>query len=108
MWSDYSSQRLHLGQTNEIPDRVRDRYRSSCSLPLAVALILGRLTRRAQRQSPVLSGAALQEFTSLEPIDAHTHISQTGPAFVAMLDRLHMHVLDILYVDDTTPYRVSP
>ena len=76
-------------------------------LCLAAALILGRLTRRAQSQSPVLSGAALQEFTSLEPIDAHTHISQAAPAFLAMLDHLHMHVLDILYVDDTTPYRAS-
>ena len=47
------------------------------------------------------------ELSSLDPIDAHTHVSQTGPAFTAMLARLHMHVLDILYVDDTTPYRTS-
>jgi predicted TIM-barrel fold metal-dependent hydrolase len=49
----------------------------------------------------------LIELASLEPIDVHTHVSQTGPAFVGMLEGLHMHVLDILYVDDTTPYRTS-
>jgi predicted TIM-barrel fold metal-dependent hydrolase len=54
-----------------------------------------------------LTGSALAEFTSLEPIDAHTHISQTGPAFARMLERLHMHVLDILYVDDTDPNHTS-
>jgi predicted TIM-barrel fold metal-dependent hydrolase len=51
--------------------------------------------------------ARLTDLASLEPIDAHTHIAQTGPAFVAMLERLHMHVLDILYVDDTSQYRAS-
>jgi predicted TIM-barrel fold metal-dependent hydrolase len=60
-----------------------------------------------QSHPPSLSGARLTEFTSLEPIDAHTHVFQTGSAFVEMLARLHMHVLDILVVDDTNPYRTS-
>jgi hypothetical protein len=76
-------------------------------LCLALALIISRLTRKVHSQPPVLSGARLEEFTSLDPIDAHTHISQTDPAFFGMLERLHMHVLDILYVDDTDPYRTS-
>lgn len=50
---------------------------------------------------------AIQELDALEPIDAHTHITNTGPQFLTMLERLHMHVLDILYVDDTTSYRSS-
>jgi predicted TIM-barrel fold metal-dependent hydrolase len=54
-----------------------------------------------------LSGARLTEFTSLEPIDTHTHAFETGAAFVGMLERLHMHVLDILVVDDRNPYRTS-
>ena len=54
-----------------------------------------------------MTGARLAEFSSLEPIDAHTHVGQTSPAFVAMLQRLHMHVLDILYVDDHRPYHVA-
>jgi predicted TIM-barrel fold metal-dependent hydrolase len=76
-------------------------------LCLAIAFVVNRHIRRIQNQPGVLQGTALAEFTSLEPIDAHTHISQTGPAFVAMLGRLHMHVLDILYVDDTDPDRAS-
>ena len=46
----------------------------------------------------------LAEFAALEPIDAHTHIARTTPEFVAMLERLHMHVLDILYVNDRNPF----
>lgn len=49
----------------------------------------------------------IQQLAALEPIDAHTHITATSPEFVAMLDRLHMHVLDILYVDDTSTSRSS-
>ena len=74
---------------------------------LPLALIIHRAATRSRNQPAVFSGASLVEFASLDPIDAHTHISQTGPAFVAMLQRLHIHVLDILYVDDTTPYRAS-
>ena len=45
----------------------------------------------------------LAEFAALEPIDANTHIARTTPEFVAMLERLHMHALDILYVNDRNP-----
>jgi predicted TIM-barrel fold metal-dependent hydrolase len=58
-------------------------------------------------QPPGFDRVSVAEFASLDPIDAHTHILETGPAFVGMLDRLHLHVLDILYVDDTTPYFAS-
>jgi hypothetical protein len=46
-----------------------------------------------------LSEAELKEFAALEPIDAHTHIYRSDPAFSAMLQRLHLHVLDVLVVD---------
>jgi predicted TIM-barrel fold metal-dependent hydrolase len=49
----------------------------------------------------------LKQLATLEPIDAHTHISAAAPQFSAMLDDLHIHVLDILYVDDTNRYRSS-
>lgn len=52
-----------------------------------------------------LSGAALKEFQSLEPVDTHTHIFQSSPAFLKMLERLHMHVLDIMVVNDTSWYQ---
>ena len=61
----------------------------------------------SQQSSFVLSGSQLKEFTSLEPIDTHTHIAQDAPAFLAMLERLHMHVLDILVLDHTDPYLKS-
>jgi predicted TIM-barrel fold metal-dependent hydrolase len=60
-----------------------------------------------QDQAASLSGARLAEFTSLEPIDTHTHVFQTGSAFVGMLERLHMHLLDILVVDDTRSNQTS-
>ena len=98
-----------------------------CLVCLSIALISNWATREPEHQPPLLSRAGirrtfspilelrerareraqLRDLASLEPIDAHTHISQAGPVFVGMLERLHMHVLDILYVDDTTNYRAS-
>lgn len=49
----------------------------------------------------------LQGFSALEPIDAHTHVAKGDPSFYAMLRRLHMHILDILLVDDHDAYRRS-
>ena len=57
-------------------------------------------------QAPV-DAAALSALAALEPIDTHTHIFVTAPAFLDMRRRLHMHVLDILVVDDTNPYRTT-
>ncbi len=52
-------------------------------------------------QEPVPANAAhLEGFTSLGPIDTHTHVFQTDPTFLVMLERLHLHVLDILVVND--------
>lgn len=42
----------------------------------------------------------LQLFTSLQPIDSHTHIYQYNPAYIALLQKLHMHTLDIMVVSD--------
>jgi len=47
---------------------------------------------------PAFSADALAKFSSLEPVDTHSHVFQTGPTFVAMLDRLHMHLMDIIDV----------
>ena len=80
---------------------------SSSFFSVVAFLVSCRSNREDKNHQYLLTGPALAEFTSLEPIDAHTHVSQTGPAFVAMLERLHLHVLDILYVDDTDPYRAS-
>ncbi len=47
--------------------------------------------------------AALKAFAALHPIDAHVHIFESSPALTAMLDRLDLHVLDILVADDKDP-----
>lgn len=48
---------------------------------------------------------ALNSFAAFRPIDAHVHVFKTDPAFQAMLERLHLKLLNILVVDDTLPYR---
>jgi len=47
----------------------------------------------------------LNALAALEPVDTHTHVAKGDPTFYALLDRLHMHILDILLVDDHDPYR---
>lgn len=77
---------------------------------LVVCIGIAWFVHHRQKRKIQLQGfdqASLAEFASLDPIDAHTHILSTDPVFVEMLGRLHLHVLDILYVDDTTPYFAS-
>jgi len=47
----------------------------------------------------------LRTLASLDPIDTHTHVAKGDPSFYAMLDRLHMRILDILLIDDHDSYR---
>ncbi len=49
----------------------------------------------------------LRALAAFEPIDTHTHVAKSDPSFYAMLRRLHMHILDILLVDDHDAYRRS-
>lgn len=49
----------------------------------------------------------LQDLASLEPLDTHTHVTKADPDFYSMLHRLHMHIVDILLVDDHDAYRKS-
>lgn len=42
---------------------------------------------------------ALRQFAALQPVDTHTHVFQASPAFHAMLQQLHLHVVDICVVD---------
>ena len=64
------------------------------------------------KQQPVpvvgrFSGPELQQFAALNPIDAHAHVFVSNPAFYAMLNRLNLHLVDILVVDDTNESRNS-
>lgn len=49
------------------------------------------------------STAELRNFTALQPIDAHAHVLRVDPGLNALLDRLNLHLLDILLVDDKNP-----
>jgi predicted TIM-barrel fold metal-dependent hydrolase len=44
--------------------------------------------------------AELQKFAALRPIDGHTHIYEYTPDYIALLNKLHMHTLDIMVVSD--------
>jgi predicted TIM-barrel fold metal-dependent hydrolase len=48
---------------------------------------------------------ALKAFAAMRPIDVHVHVFKTDPAFQAMLERLHLKLMNILVVDDTLSYR---
>lgn len=48
------------------------------------------------------SNEELHRFRALGPIDTHAHVFAAGP-FVSMLQRLNLHILDILVVDDMSP-----
>ena len=45
----------------------------------------------------------LKRFSALGPIDTHTHVFENDPAFPAMLNRLHLHLLDICVFTDQEP-----
>jgi predicted TIM-barrel fold metal-dependent hydrolase len=52
-----------------------------------------------QTATPVtgpFSAEELQKFHGLDPIDTHVHIYQTNPAFLALLEKLNLHVLNII------------
>lgn len=57
--------------------------------------------------APPVTGAftsdELHAFAALNPIDTHAHVRRIEPAFNAMLNRLNLHLLDIVLVDDTDP-----
>src|SRR5215471_1553484 len=69
---------------------------------LSFALFLCPRPLVAQNPAPAPD---LKALASLEPIDSHTHVAKGDTGFYALLERLHMHILDILLVDDHDPYR---
>jgi predicted TIM-barrel fold metal-dependent hydrolase len=64
-----------------------------------------------QAQQPAASARGpfsveeLQAFRAVGPVDAHTHVFAADPAYLSMLKKLNLHILDILVVDDMEPGR---
>jgi Amidohydrolase len=87
------------------------RARTTLILFLSAVAILSVLfqvskTAAAPTDESAAQQQALRALAALEPIDTHAHVMSKGdPEFFAMLERLHMHILDILLVDDHHEYR---
>lgn len=70
---------------------------------LGLAIFLSSLVGQAHNNAE--ANPDLRGLAALEPIDTHTHVTKGDRAFYAMLDRVQMHILDIILVDDHDPYR---
>jgi predicted TIM-barrel fold metal-dependent hydrolase len=75
------------------------------SVLLAVCLLFPSPVAVSQAQKQTSAEEALRAFAHLQPIDVHVHVFKADPAFQAMLERLHLTMLNILVVDDTLSYR---
>ena len=82
------------------------------ALPTLSLLLAGYLlfqSSAAISQSPTSPSTqqALQSFAAMHPLDVHVHVFKEDPAFLALLERLNLKLLNILVVDDTLSYRKS-
>ena len=78
--------------------------------PVVGILLLSSELSKTANAAPADESAAQQQalnlLAALEPIDTHAHVMNKGdPEFLAILERLRMHILDILLVDDHREYR---
>jgi hypothetical protein len=73
--------------------------------PLLIAAFLGvSLSTQLPAQQPTDQAPQvkyLKALAALHPIDAHAHVWKNDPIFNAMLEPLDLHIINILYIDDT-------
>ncbi|MFL6354327.1 MAG: amidohydrolase family protein [Bryobacteraceae bacterium] len=77
----------------------------SFCVPAVTLLITGFYISAANRNadgSPS-STPELDAFTAIPPIDTHAHAFKLDPTFYAMMDRLHLHILDICVANRNDP-----
>jgi predicted TIM-barrel fold metal-dependent hydrolase len=60
---------------------------------------------QAAHDVPDQEVSAAREFVALDPIDTHTHVFKSDPAFSSMMNRLHLHILDICVADSHNLFR---
>jgi len=77
---------------------------SAFSIAVITALITYPVISSAS-DKPAATEDPLKSFAVLKPIDVHVHVFKTDPAFQALLERLHLTLVDILVMDDTLSYR---
>lgn len=63
------------------------------------------LSISAAQNAPEHEVYIAKEFVALDPIDTHTHIFKNDPAFSSMMNRLHLHTLDICVADSHNLFR---
>ncbi|HEY1578542.1 MAG TPA: amidohydrolase family protein [Terracidiphilus sp.] len=73
------------------------RFAALLTLGIAATTLLAQPSTRGP-----FSNEELPRFRALAPIDTHAHVFAAGP-FVTMLEKLNLHILDILVVDDNSP-----
>jgi predicted TIM-barrel fold metal-dependent hydrolase len=69
----------------------------------SLPLLLSVSASATGQQNVQESSNELKQFAALEPVDTHTHVFKNDPAFHAMLDRLHLHLVDICVFTDKGP-----
>ena len=82
--------------------------RKALGILLAVVAMCGTASIAAQKPatghavSGPFTNAELQRFRAIAPIDTHAHVFVADP-FVSLLEKLNLHIVDILVVDDMSP-----
>jgi predicted TIM-barrel fold metal-dependent hydrolase len=67
------------------------------SLLCSAGVSFAQLSPKAQEE------ASLKAMAKLEPIDSHAHVVHIDPRFIGMLERWHLHLVDIVVADDKNP-----
>ncbi|HXW92817.1 MAG TPA: amidohydrolase family protein [Terriglobales bacterium] len=86
-------------------DLLRLRTLLAMSAVLAACLLHGPFMALSQPQAQAGREQTLKAFAAIRPIDVHVHVFKIDPALQALLERLHLTLLNILVMDDTLPYR---
>ncbi len=83
--------------------------RLRCLLLISVLVFAGFGSGQSTKADAEVS-ADLQSFAALDPVDVHVHLFNNDPAFADLLRRLHLHVLDIVIVNDKDkfPQGIAP
>jgi predicted TIM-barrel fold metal-dependent hydrolase len=77
---------------------------------LLAAMSAGAQAQRGAAPAVQFTETELKELTLVQPVDVHTHILNSDPAFTAMLEHFNLHVLDIFvgHVAGNGPSAYSP
>jgi hypothetical protein len=84
---------------------ARTVVQSVLALSFALSAAAQGPTSASAAAKPTDEEAALRGFAAIHPIDVHVHVFKNDPAFLKMLDRLNLKVMDILVMDDMNPAR---